>query len=162
VANGNGLEDDEGLAGAIAELEAATSAFDGEVLDPGTTLDLDAPDDSAAHGPVEHHDDEIDALGADGVDAHGDLADEGSEDGTTDLDELSFGSPDPSRDADANGDLDFDDVEPGPLDDMDGDPATGVDFGADVDDDAPTTSPWGAGPDEPEQDADEPDDDVID
>ena len=39
---------------------------------------------------------------------------------------------------------------------------SGIDFDDDMSDDAPATSPWGERPDEPEQDTDEPDDDVID
>jgi hypothetical protein len=164
VANGDGLEDglDDGLASAIAELEAATSAFDEEALDPGASLDLDAPDGSAADGPFEHNDHEIDALDADDIDASADLAGDAADDEATDLDELSFGTHHASTDAPALGDLDVDDAEQGPVEDLDSDPATGIDFGEDVSDDAPATSPWGEPPAEPEQDTDEPDDDVID
>jgi hypothetical protein len=164
VADDNGLADgpDDGLAGAIAELAAATSAFDGEALDPGSTLDLDAPDGSAEHVPVEHAAGEIDALDADGVDASDDLAEEDPGDGATDLDELSFGTRDAAMHPTDVGDLDADDAAPGPVEDMDIDPAGGIDFGDDMSDDAPATSPWDERPDEPEQDTDEPDDDVID
>ncbi len=127
-------DDTNGLAGAIAGLEAAVSAIDGDVepavaadqLDPGATLD--------------------------DLEAAGDALDELDLEQESELDELSFGGHDDVGAAEATSEPadELDEMTPEFLLDDDG-----LDTAADA------GEPWvDAG--EPSIDADEPDDDAID
>jgi hypothetical protein len=155
----------DGLGGAIAGLEAATSAIDGELpapvaepIDPSSTLDRAEPDgrvDVDSRGDLDDLDDRGDFDAGDLDDGDTDGAHEAT---TLELDALSFGTS--TVPAAAEADLDGAPETPA---DAGSDQTTGIDFGEELaPGDTSAAGPWGQSPDESPLDADETDDDVID